>query len=174
MIRDGKHIRISNSPFLLEADDKLIVGGSSEDVGYLTQSSDVKLKALDNVDPDFLKKSLSQVEVVIAPRFPGIQRTLGEFDFFGHYNAVVMAVHRNGERITTNLENLELKAGDNLMLLTTEDFTRYWGESRVFYMASEIGEMDDSKDRRRRWIAMGLVFLMIAGATAGQFIPSPG
>ncbi len=85
-----------------------------------------------------------------------------------------MAVHRNGERITTNLENLELKAGDNLMLLTTDDFTRYWGESRVFYMASEIGEMDDSKDRRRRWIAMGLVFFMIAGATAGRYIPAQG
>jgi len=171
VIREGKHIRISNSPFTLDADDKLIVAGSSEDVGYLTQSSNVKLNALDNADPDFLKKSLKQVEVVIAPRFPGIQRTLGEFDFFGHYNAVVMAVHRNGERITTNLENLELKAGDNLMLLTTDDFTRYWGESRVFYMASEIGEMDDTKDRRRRWIAMGLVFIMIAGATAGRYIP---
>lgn len=171
VIRDGKHIRISNSPFLLDADDKLIVGGSSENVGYLTQSTNVRLKALDTADSDFLKKSLRQVEVVIAPRFPGIQRTLGEFDFFGHYNAVVMAVHRNGERITTNLDNLELKVGDNLMLLATEDFTRYWGESRVFYMASEIGEMDDSKDRRRRWIAMGLVFLMIAGATAGRYIP---
>ena len=171
VIREGKHIRISNSPFLLEADDKLIVGGGSEDVGYLTQSTNVKLKALDNVDPDFLKKSLRQVEVVVAPRFPGIQRTLGEFDFFGHYNAVVMAVHRNGERITTNLDNLKLKVGDNLMLLATEDFTRYWGESRVFYMATEIGEMDDSKDRRRRWIAMGLVFIMIAGATLGRYIP---
>lgn len=174
VIREGKHIRISNSPFVLEANDKLIVAGRSEDVGYLTQSSNIKLLALDHADPNFLKKSLKQVEVVIAPRFPGIQQTLGEFDFFGHYNAVVMAVHRNGERITTNLENLELKTGDNLMLLTTEDFTRYWGESRVFYMASEIGEMDSSKDRRRRWIAMGLVFLMIAGATLGRFIPAHG
>jgi len=172
VIRDGKHVRISNSPFRLEADDKLIVAGSAEDVGYLTQSANVKINALDYVNPDFLKKSLKQVEVVIAPRFPGIQQTLGKFDFFGHYNAVVMAVHRNGERITTNLENLELKAGDNLMLLTTEDFTRYWGESRVFYMASEIGEMDDTKDKRRRWIAMGLVLFMIAGATAGRYIPN--
>ena len=174
VIRDGKHIRISNSPFQLEADDKLIVAGSSEDVGYLTRSTNVKLNALDNADPEFLKKSLKQVEVVIAPRFPGIQRTLGEFDFYGHYNAVVMAVHRNGERISTNLENLEMKAGDNLMLLTTDDFTRYWGESRVFYMASEIGEMDDPKDRVRRWTAIGLVFLMIVGATVGRYIPSPG
>ncbi|MGW8315550.1 MAG: SLC13 family permease [Bacteroidales bacterium] len=174
VIREGKHIRISNAPFQLEAEDQLVVAGSSEDVGYLTQSSNVKLNALDNVDAEFLKKSLKLVEVVIAPRFPGIQRTLGDFDFFGHYNSVVMAVHRNGERISTNLDNLELKTGDNLVLLTTDDFTRYWGESRVFYMASEIGEMDDTKDRRRRWIAMGLVFIMIAGATLGRYIPVEG
>lgn len=174
VIRDGKHIRISNSPFSLKAGDKLIVTGSAEDVGYLTQASGIKLNALDNASPEFLKNSLKQVEVVIAPRFPGIQQTLGEFDFFGHYNAVVMAVHRNGERITTNLENLELKTGDNLMLLTTDDFTRYWGESRVFYMASEIGEMDDTKDKRRRWIAMILVAFMIAGATLGRYIPTHG
>ena len=174
VIRDDKHIRISNSPFVLEAGDKMIIAGSAENVGYLTQASGNNLNALDNVSPDFLRKNLKQVEVVIAPRFPGIQQTLGEFDFFGHYNAVVMAVHRNGERITTNLENLELKAGDNLILLTTDDFTRYWGNSRVFYMATEIGEMDDSKDRRRRWTAMILVSLMIAGATLGRYIPSYG
>ncbi len=69
VIREGKHIKISNSPFTLEAEDKLIVAGSSEDVGYLTQSSNVKLNALDNVDPDFLKKSLKQVEVVHCPPF---------------------------------------------------------------------------------------------------------
>lgn len=174
IIRNGKHIRISNSPFTLEAGDKLIIVGSSEDVGYLTQLTGLKLEALDDISSDFLKNSLKQVEVVIAPRFPGIQQTLSEFDFFGHYGAVVMAVHRNGERITTNLENLELKVGDNLMLLTTDDFTRYWGESRVFYMASEIGEMDDSKDRRRRWIAMILVGFMITGATLGRWIPTHG
>jgi di/tricarboxylate transporter len=174
VFREGKQIRISNTPFTLEANDKLIVAGSAEHVGYLTQSTGIKLNALKNVNPDFLKHSLKQVEVVIAPRFPGIQQTLGEFDFFGHYSAVVMAVHRNGERITTNLEKLEFKAGDNLMLLTTDDFTRYWGESRVFYMATEIGEMDNSKDRRRRWIAMILVTFMIAGATLGRYIPSQG
>ena len=174
VIRKGKHIRISNSLFTLEADDHLIIAGSTENVGYLTQSSSVKLKALENVDPSFLRKSLKQVEVVIAPRFPGIQKTLEEFDFFGHYNAVVMAVHRSGERITSNLNTLEIKAGDNLMLLTTDDFTKYWGESRIFYMASEIGDMDSAKDRTRRWIAIGLTFLMIVGATVGRHIPAPG
>jgi di/tricarboxylate transporter len=121
-----------------------------------------------------MSQNLKLVEVVIAPRFPGIQKTIEEFDFRGHYNAVVMAVHRNGERITTNMQNVELKSGDNLMLITTDDFTRYWGESRAFYMSSEIGDMDSSKDRTKRWLAVIITLLMVVGATLGGQLPSYG
>jgi di/tricarboxylate transporter len=121
-----------------------------------------------------MNQNLKLVEVVIAPRFPGIQKTIEEFDFIGHYNAVVMAVHRNGERITTDMQSVELKSGDNLMLLTTDDFTRYWGESRAFYMSSEIGDMDSSKDKRKRWLAVIITLLMVVGATIGGQLPSYG
>lgn len=174
VIRNEKHIRISNTPFLIEEGDELILAGKSEDVGFLLQQSGITLKCLEADDPAFMNQDLKLVEVVIAPRFPGIQKTIEEFDFRGHYNAVVMAVHRNGERITTNMQNVELKSGDNLMLITTDDFTRYWGESRAFYMASEIGDMDSSKDKRKRWLAVIITLLMVTGATLGGRLPGYG
>jgi di/tricarboxylate transporter len=167
VIRDGKHIRISNTPFEILQGDEMILAGKSEDIGFLMQKYGISLKCLESAEPGFLNQNLKLVEVVIAPRFPGIQKTIEEFDFRGHYNAVVMAVHRNGERITTNMQSVELKSGDNLMLLTTDDFTRYWGESRAFYMASEVGDMDSSKDRRKRWVAVAITLLMVVGATLG-------
>jgi len=60
------------------------------------------------------------------------------------------------------------------MLLTNEEFTRIWGESRVFYMSSEIGDMDSNKDRRKRWLAVIITLFMIIGATLGSRIPSYG
>ena len=174
VIRDGKHIRISNTPFEISDGDELILAGKSEDIGFLMQQSGIGLKCLLDTDSSFMNQDLKLVEVVIAPRFPGIQKTIVDFDFKGHYNAVVMAVHRNGERITTNMESVELKSGDNLMLLTTDDFTKYWGESRAFYMASEIGDMDSSKDRRKRWLAVIITMLMVLGATLGGQLPSYG
>lgn len=60
------------------------------------------------------------------------------------------------------------------MLLTTDDFTKYWGESRAFYMSSEIGDMDSSKDKRKRWLAVTITLLMVLGATLGGHIPSYG
>jgi len=174
VIRKGKHIRISNTPFKIERGDEFILAGKSEDIGFLMQQSNITLKCLQGSENGFLNQSLKLVEVVIAPRFPGIQKTIKEFDFQGHYNAVVMAIHRNGERITTNMEDVELKTGDNLMLLTNEEFTRIWGESRVFYMSSEIGDMDSNKDRRKRWLAVIITLFMIIGATLGSRIPSYG
>lgn len=174
VIRNDKHIRISNTPFEILANDEMILAGKSEDVGFLMQQNGISLKCLENTDSTFMNQNLKLVEVVIAPRFPGIQKTIEEFDFRGHYNAVVMAVHRNGERITTNMQNVELKSGDNLMLLTTDDFTKYWGESRAFYMSSEIGDMDSSKDKRKRWLTVIITLLMVAGATIGGEIPSYG
>jgi di/tricarboxylate transporter len=178
VIREGKHIRISNTPFEILEGDELILAGKSEDIGFLMQQSGIALKCLDSADSGFLNQNLKLVEVVIAPRFPGIQKTIEEFDFRGHYNAVVMAVHRNGERITTNMQSVELKTGDNLMLLTTDDFTRYWGESRAFYMSSEVGDMDSSKDKWKRWLAVSITMLMVIGATLGgnfqNFLESQG
>lgn len=178
VIREGKHIRISNTPFEIQEEDEMILAGKSEDIGFLMQQSGISLKCLESADSGFLNQDLKLVEVVIAPRFPGIQKTIEEFDFRGHYNAVVMAVHRNGERITTNMQSVELKSGDNLMLLTTDDFTRYWGESRAFYMSSEVGDMDSSKDRRKRWLAVIITLLMVVGATLGgqikEFLDSQG
>jgi di/tricarboxylate transporter len=174
VLRDGKNIRISNTPFIIEENDEFILAGNSENIGYLMQKNGINLRCLENVDSRFLNEDLKQVEVVIAPRFPGIQKTISEFDFKGHYNAIVMAVHRNGERIYTGIESIEFKAGDNLVLLTTDDFTRYWGESKVFYMAAEIGDMDSTKDKRKRWLALAITILMVIGATVGRSLPTYG
>jgi di/tricarboxylate transporter len=174
VIRDEKHIRISNTPFMIEEGDEMILAGKSEDIGFMMQQNGISLKCLKNTDSAFMNQDLKLIEVVIAPRFPGIQKTIRDFDFRGHYNAVVMAVHRNGERIMTNMESVELKSGDNLMLLTTDDFSRYWGESRAFYMSAEVGDMDSTKDRRKRWLAVIITLLMVVGATVGGQLPSYG
>ncbi len=174
VLREGKHMRISNTPHKIEEGDEFILAGKSEDIGFLMQKKGITLRCLVNADARFMNENLKQVEVVLAPRFPGIQKTITEFDFKGHYNAIVMAVHRNGERIYTGMENIEFKAGDNLVLLTTDDFTKYWGESRVFYMATEIGDMDSTKDKRKRWFALGVTVLMVIGATVGRSLPTYG
>lgn len=170
--RDGSIIETKKGTFQILANDKLLVAGKSDRLNYILANENVKLGGIDLIK-SVPKKDLKQYEAVIAPRFPGIGKTIPEFNFFAHYQAVVIAIHRNGERITSNLGSLKLKAGDNLVLLTTQRFIENWGESKIFYLTSYIRDYRSTGTFWKKWLAFIILLLMIIGTTVGKFIESP-
>lgn len=171
--RDGNIIQTKKGSFQLIANDKLLVAGKSDRLNYILANENVKLSGIDLVKAT-PKKDLKQYEAVIAPRFPGVGKTIPEFNFYEHYQAVVIAIHRNGERITSNIGNLKLKAGDNLVLLTTERFIQNWGDSKIFYLTSYIRDYRTTGTFWKKWLAFIILLAMIIGTTMGKFISSPG
>lgn len=109
-----------------------------------------------------------RVEAVLGARFPGINKTLGEFNFTRHYGAIVKEVKRGGRSYLRNLENVELHEGDTLVLWADDSFIPTWGESSVFLMLANGKEGSDPVSRKKRWLALGLLIFMIAGATIGE------
>ena len=172
--RDGRLWDTCGKNLEIRENDQLILAGKSGGIQNLIHTGGLELCCLKSADKDFIKKAVKQVEAVLGPRFPGINQPLGEFDFYRHYGAVVMAVHRNGERITVDLDHLRLNEGDNLILLTDGSFIPTWGESTVFYLLSEVGDFTNRKPKLKRWLALFLLLLMIVGATVGEHIPPLG
>ncbi len=170
--RDGNIIETQKGAFNLVANDQLHVEGKSDRLNYILANDNIRLNGIDLVK-NFPKNELKQYEAVISPRFPGVGKTLSEYNIFEHYQAVVLAIHRNGERITTNLGNLELKEGDNLILLTTEKFIQSWGDSKIFYLTSYIRDYKTTGTFWKKWIAFIILLIMVSGATLGQFFTSP-
>jgi len=171
--REGEIIGVTSGIHLIRENDLLLVAGKSDSLNYILELENVKLRGIDQVKGIIPKSELRQYEAVIAPRFPGVGKNVSDFNFFEHYQAVVLAVHRNGERITSNVANLKLKAGDSLVLLTNEKFIRNWGDSKIFYLTSYIGDHDVSGKKIKKWAAMFLLLLMIVGATFGKYIYTP-
>ena len=169
--RNGKTIQTSNSEYIIEANDYLVLSGTSNNLKHLMDISGLQLACLQNVQREFThNKNLIQIEVVLAPRFRGIGETLNEFDFISHYNAVVMAVYRHGERITSNVAGLKLKDGDTLILITTEQFLKDWGESRVFYTTSYLGDIRKPEKKKQMWLSLAIVgFMVISAAVFRKF-----
>ncbi len=155
----------------IEANDHLLVAGKSNGLDIIKNLTSVRLRGLDLLKDEIKTSDLKQYEAVLAPRFPGIGKTIFEFNFFDHYQAAIVAVHRNGERITSNLRSLKLKEGDNLVLLTTDRFIKNWGDSKIFYLTTYIGDHDKSVGRGKRWMALSILAFMIAGATATDYLP---
>jgi di/tricarboxylate transporter len=170
--REGNIIETKKGSFQLLANDKLLVAGKSDRLNYILANENVRLNGIDLVN-DIPKKDLKQYEAVIAPRFPGVGKTIPDFNFYEHYQAVVIAIHRNGERITSNIGNLKLKVGDNLVLLTTDNFIQNWGESKIFYLTSYIRDYRTTGTFWKKWLAFIILLLMIVGTTFGKIISSP-
>ncbi|MFW5761323.1 MAG: SLC13 family permease [Cyclobacteriaceae bacterium] len=170
--RNGDSIDAKKGTYKLQANDTLMVAGKSDRLNYILSNDNIRLKGIDLIK-NVPKKQLKQYEAVISPRFPGVGKTIPEFNFYEHYQAVVLAIHRNGERITSNLDKLKLKAGDNLVLLTTDKFIENWGESKIFYLTSYIRDYKQTGSFWKKWLAFIILVLMIVGATIGQDIHSP-
>ncbi|HKL34392.1 MAG TPA: SLC13 family permease [Tangfeifania sp.] len=170
--RNGDSLDAKKGTFKLQANDTLMVAGKSDRLNYILSNDNIRLKGIDLIK-NVPKKQLKQYEAVISPRFPGVGKTIPEFNFYEHYQAVVLAIHRNGERITSNLDKLKLKAGDNLVLLTTDKFIENWGESKIFYLTSYIRDYKQTGSFWKKWLAFIILVLMIVGATIGQNIHSP-
>lgn len=172
--REGVKISGKEPGLTFEPNDQLLVGGKSDGLEMIKELTSVRLKGLDLLKDQINTSELKQYEAVLAPRFPGIGKTIVEFNFFEHYQAAIIAVHRNGERITSNLRNLKLKEGDNLVLLTTDRFIKNWGDSKIFYLTTYIGDHKENNGKSKKWMALTILFLMIAGATAADYLPKFG
>jgi di/tricarboxylate transporter len=169
--RDGVKFTGKTPGLTIEANDHLLVAGKSNGLEIIKDLTSIRLRGLDLLKDQVKTSDLKQYEAVLAPRFPGIGKTIFEFNFFDHYQAAIVAVHRSGERITSNLRSLKLKEGDNLVLLTTDRFIKNWGDSKIFYLTTYIGDHDQSATKSKKWLALSILVLMIAGATATDYLP---
>lgn len=119
-------------------------------------------------DEEETQKDLHPVEVVLGPRFPGINKTLKDFDFKRHYGVEVKEIKRSGKAMTKRIDRIRLCEGDTLVLLADDSFVSTWGESSVFLMIANGKDAIPQPKRGKRAFALTLLILMIVGATIGE------
>lgn len=164
ILRKEKMIKTTKGEYTIEAGDILTLAGKSDSLDQLVNIDGLNLMCLEGIAESFRHQDLKQVEAVISARFPGVGKTYEDFDFQSHYGAVLMAIHRNGVRISSNLGQMEMKDGDNLILLATDKFLKNWGDSRVFYTTSYLGDISKPERKRKMWLSIIVVLGMVIGA----------
>ncbi len=169
LARKNKIIHPKSSSLRLYHNDELLVTGNSERLNYILLHKDVKLKGVEYLKHENPER-LKQYEVVLSPRFPWLGQTVTEFSFFDQFNAVVLAIHRNGERITQNLSHLKLKVGDNVVLLATEEFQKTWESSQMFYLVNYVSTFQRDKGTRIKWTALIILLLMVGAIITNELV----
>ena len=99
-------------------------------------------------------------EAVISRSSPLVNLTLKAASFRATYDAAVIAVHRNGERVPGKLGEIVLNAGDTLVLHASSGFAERHRNSPDFYLVSEVPE-SHSPRHDRAWIAIAVFAVMV-------------
>lgn len=125
------------SPFeRLMEEDVLVFAGDTNTIAEMI-SSDFGL-VLSQVGM-FAKKNRTEVlEVVVSHNSSLISKTIRQAGFRGKYDAAILAVHRNGERLSGKIGTVSLRAGDVLLLLAGDDFNKRSNDANDFYLISRI------------------------------------
>jgi di/tricarboxylate transporter len=80
------------------------------------------------------------VEAVVGPSSPVAGQSVRDGKFRTRYDAVVLAVHREGERIAKKVGDIVLRGGDLLLLETHPRFLKYQRRNRDFALASPVSD----------------------------------
>ncbi|MCW3787582.1 SLC13 family permease [Plebeiibacterium sediminum] len=158
VVRKKYTFQVFDKSFILEAGDLLRFAGESEDIANLL--SDSSNLSLPSVGMMSRLKRADVVEIVISHNSTLISKMVKDINFRSKYDSVLLAIHRNGERITGKLEEIKLKAGDVILLLAGDDFNTRSQDDMDFYLISKVKEVR-KPERYKIWTLFGGTLLAI-------------
>ncbi|MEQ9459394.1 MAG: SLC13 family permease [Phycisphaeraceae bacterium] len=150
----------------LEAGDRLVFVGMVASVVDLR-----KIRGLAPAEDAVFKLDAPRsarrlIEGVVSNRCPLVGKSIRAGRFRTVYNAAVLAVARNGERLQQKIGDIVLQPGDTLLMEAPSSFVDQRRYSQDFYLVSTI---DDSVPLRheKAWVALVVLTLLVVAVAAG-------
>src|SRR5699024_7740572 len=122
----------------------------------LATGTNVTLKHLQNGNGQL-------IEVVVSHQSSLLYRSVKEAKFRSKYDAGIIAIHRNHERIDSKIGDIVLKPGDSLLLLAGTDFLERSTQSNDFYVVTALNNhpLLNKLDRTKSWLAVIILLAAI-------------
>lgn len=161
IVRDGQLISPVHPQMVIKDNDKLVFCGDVKHISQLEQFDGLSLFANSN---GLLISNL--IEVIVSTESSIIGRTLKNTQFRSRFDAAVVAINRNGQKVSGKLGEQVIYAGDKLVLAVGPDFEKHRNVDRNFFIISGL----KVKSRLQTWqevVAIGGFVLMIALAATG-------
>ena len=158
--RGGELFPVVSPQTIIQVGDRLIFAGAVESVIELR-----KIRGLEVAEKQIFKLQSDQherrlFEAVIASGNPVIGKNIRDARFRHRYNAVILSVARNGQRLTGKVGELELQPGDTLLLEAQKGFLFKFRNSRDFLLVSKL-ENSTHINHERAPVALAAVVFML-------------
>jgi di/tricarboxylate transporter len=159
IVRASRSITPVSRNEIIGHNDILIFAGNTETILDISD---------DNLGIDFPEQvagmdgKMEVVEAVISANSSLIGRTIKDSEFRNRYDAAVVAVHRNGERLTGKIGDITLQAGDVLLLYSGKDFDdRVEVYKDLMVISEERKALPNASGKKHLFILIGVVLTLI-------------
>jgi len=162
IIRGDHRFKAVSPDVMLEEDDILLFAGDTNTIADMIKSKNGL--TLPSVGMMHRKKKTEVVEIVISQNSSLIGKTVKEVRFRARYDAAVIAVHRNGEKISGKIGEIVLKPGDVLLVFTGEDFFNRTAHTKDFYFISKVRDFQKVEGYKIAAVFGGLLLAILLSA----------
>jgi di/tricarboxylate transporter len=164
--RAGEVLPAVASSQRLRAGDRLVFAGVVESVVDLQ-----RIRGLAPATEQIFKLNGTRadrrlIEAVVSGTCPLVGRTIRDGQFRSVYNAAVIAVARNGERIHGRIGDIVLRPGDTLLLEAHPSFAEQHRNTRDFFLTSTVKDSAPPRHDRAP-LALAILAGMLAAAGTG-------
>jgi di/tricarboxylate transporter len=152
---------------ILRAQDQLVFVGAVDSIVDLHRFRGLE-PATDQVFKlNGSRRDRTLVEAVVSSQCPLVGLTIRDGQFRSRYGAVVLAVARDGGRLSGKVGDMVLQPGDTLLLESTPLFLEQQRRSRDFYWVSNIPD-SAPLNHDKAPLALGILTAMVAAAALNQ------
>lgn len=164
--RDGLLLPAVSPTTHLRGGDRVLFAGSVESVVDLQKIRGLTLATDQVFKLDSPRHKRCLVEAVVSESFPMLGKSIREGRFRTVYQAAILAVARNGRRITGKVGDIVLRPGDTLLIEAHPSFVERWRRMRDFLLVSRL---DNSTPLRHEKAGLALAIMagMVISVTAG-------
>jgi len=164
--RQGQIIAAVSSYEILRDGDRLVFAGVIESVVDLQKIQGLKPASKQIYKLGSSRQDRVLVEAVVSDSCPLAGKTVCKGRFRSYYNAVIIAVARNGKRIHQKTGDIILHPGDTLLLEAHHSFAEQQRNSRDFYLVSKI-DGSSRPQYQKAMLAMSILVLMVVFVSTG-------
>ncbi|NUP97522.1 MAG: SLC13 family permease [Planctomycetaceae bacterium] len=161
--REGRVLPAVGSSEVLRASDRLVFVGIVDSVLDLQKLRGLRPATNQVFKLDAPRSERCMIEAVVSPHNPLVGQTIRDGRFRAVYNAAVIAVARQGERLRQKIGDIVLQPGDTLLLEAHPSFADQQRNSRDFFLVSRL-EDSTPPGHEKAWLAIAILVAMVVVA----------
>ncbi|MCK5354282.1 MAG: anion permease, partial [Methyloprofundus sp.] len=173
IIRNGEIIPVVSPQTVMQINDRLVFAGAVDSVVELR-----RIRGLVIASDQVFKLGTHEYErrlfeAVVSAESPIINLNIRKARFRHRYNAVILSIARNGQRLTGKLGDIQLQPGDTLLLEAQKGFLFKFRNSRDFLLISRLENSNHVRHERAPWaFAIMTAMIMLIVSDSMSILPA--